>query len=334
MENFTLFVLMSNTLVSTIVTLSALGVILALILYVIAQKFKVFEDPRIDLVEEATPGANCGGCGYPGCRGFAEACVKADDLSPLFCPVGGNDCMADIAKALGMEAIEKEPMIAVLQCAGSTECRPRVNKFDGPSSCAIASSLYSGETGCSFGCLGLGDCVEVCNFDAIYIDEKTGLPVIDEEKCTACGACVDACPKTIIELRNKGKKNRRIYVSCANHDKGGIAKKACSVACIGCGKCVKECSFDAITMDNFLAYIDYEKCKLCRKCVSVCPTGAIEEVNFPPRKEKPAAKKEPKAEASKKDEIPKAEKPAEEKSIGKKIIEDLTKETDNKDTNK
>ncbi|PLX09971.1 MAG: ferredoxin, partial [Marinilabiliales bacterium] len=232
---------MSYTLIYTVIMLSALGVILALILFVVAQKFKVIEDPRIDEVDEALPGANCGGCGYPGCRGFAEACVKADSLDDLFCPVGGNDCMANVAKVLGMEAAAKEPMVAVVKCSGSPEFRQKTTVYEGAQSCKISSALYSGDTGCPNGCLGLGDCVSVCNFDAIYIDEKTNLPVVSEEKCTACGACVTACPKDIIELRNVGKKERRIFVACVNEEKGAPAKKNCEVACIGCSKCFKVC---------------------------------------------------------------------------------------------
>ena len=132
--------------------------------------------------------------------------------------------------------------------------------------------------------MGHGECVDACDFDAMYIDPDTGLPVVIADKCVGCGACVKACPKDILELRNKGKKDRRIFVSCVNEDKGGVAKKACSVACIGCMKCFKVCPFEAITMKNNLAYIDYNKCKLCRKCVVVCPTDAIHELNFPPRK--------------------------------------------------
>jgi len=284
-----------DIILNTLITLSALGVVLAVILYVVAQKFKVVEDPRIDEVEEITPGANCGGCGYPGCRGFAEACVKADSLDGLFCPAGGNDVMKGIADALGLAAEEKEPQIAVVRCNGSHDKRRKTSDYDGPSSCAISASLYGGDTDCAYGCLGLGDCVDVCTFDAIYIDEESGLPIIDEENCTACGACVKACPKDIIELRNKGKKSRRIYVSCVNHDKGAPAKRACESACIGCNKCVKVCPFDAIVVEDFCAYIDYEKCKLCRKCTQECPTGAILELNFPPRKvkvEKPEEKTE------------------------------------------
>ena len=275
----------------TLLTLSILGIVLAVILYFVAQKFKVVEDPRIDEVDEVLPGANCGGCGYPGCRGFAEACVSADSLDKLFCPVGGNECMTAVAKTLGMDAIEKEPQVAVVRCAGSPEHREKTSNYDGVLSCAVSAATFGGDTGCQYGCLGLGDCVAACAFDAIHMDENTGLPVVNEENCTACGACVVACPKDIIELRNKGKKSRRIFVSCVNKDKGAPARRACDVACIGCGKCVKVCAFDAITIINNLAYIDYEKCKLCRKCVSVCPTEAIWEINFPPKRIKPAVEK-------------------------------------------
>jgi Na+-translocating ferredoxin:NAD+ oxidoreductase RNF subunit RnfB len=278
---------MSTTILFTIISLSAIGSIAAIILYFVAQKFKVFEDPRIDQVEEVLPAANCGGCGYPGCRGFADAMVKADDLSPFFCPVGGNETMAKAAEILGKAVEAKDPLVAVIRCSGSPTHRERVNTYDGASTCTIVSSLYSGETGCQYGCHGLGDCVDVCDFDAIYMDEETGLPVVIDDKCTACGACVKACPNIIIELRKKNKKDRKIFVSCINQDKGGVAKKACKVACIGCSKCFKVCTFDAITMDNFLAYIDPNKCKLCRKCAIECPTSAILELNFPPKKVKP-----------------------------------------------
>ncbi|MCK4360808.1 MAG: RnfABCDGE type electron transport complex subunit B, partial [Bacteroidales bacterium] len=192
-----------------------------------------------------------------------------------------------VAEILGLEAEEKEPMVAVLRCSGSKANAPKKVNYDGPATCVFANNLYAGENGCPYGCLGLGDCVVACKFDAMYMDKETGLPVIIEEKCVACGACVEACPRNIIELRNVGKKSRRIFVSCINEEKGGVARKNCKVACIGCSKCYNVCKFDAITMKNNLAYIDYEKCKLCRKCVEECPTGAIHELNFPPRKPKP-----------------------------------------------
>lgn len=272
---------MSTTIIYTIASLSVLGLLLAVILYMVAQKFKVEEDPRIDDVEALLPGANCGGCGYAGCRAFAEACVTSESLDSLNCPVGGNAVMQPIGARLGFEIAEKAPMIAVLRCHGSFDNRPRTNYYDGSSSCKVKASLYSGDTGCSYGCLGLADCMKVCKFDAITMDNRRGLPMIDEERCTACGACVKACPKLIIELRNKGPKSRRVYVSCVNKDKGASARKACSVACIGCGKCVKVCSFEAITIENNLAYIDFDKCKLCRKCLDECPTKAIWGLNFP-----------------------------------------------------
>jgi ferredoxin len=178
----------------------------------------------------------------------------------------------------------------VVRCGGTCDHRPRTSDYDGVKHCFIAHNLYSGESGCSYGCLGLGDCEVSCEFDAIHINPVTKLPEVDEEKCTSCGACVKACPKSIIEIRDKGKKSRRIYVSCINKDKGAEAKRACDSACIGCGKCVKACAYDAITLENFLAYIDYEKCKLCRKCVQECPTGSILELNFPPKKEATAKK--------------------------------------------
>lgn len=270
-----------NILIASIVTLGVIGCVSAIVLYFVAKKFKVEEDPRIDEVEATLPGANCGGCGYPGCRGFADACVKSDTLDGKLCPVGGQPVMAKVAEILGMSVTESTPKIAVVRCNGSCSVRPRTSNFDGTKSCAITTQLYGGESGCSYGCLGYGDCVDACSFDAIHINPTTGLPEVDEEKCTACGACVKACPKHVIELRNKGPKNRRVFVSCVNRDKGAVARKACSVACIGCGKCAKACPFDAITVENNLAYIDFNKCRLCRKCVAECPTGAIHDINFP-----------------------------------------------------
>jgi len=282
---------MSSTVLITIISLSSLGLVAALILYFVAQKFKVYEDPKIDEVEEALPAANCGGCGFAGCRNFAEALVKAEDLDGFNCPVGGADTMSSVAQILGKTAPEVEPRVAVLRCNGTPEYRLRTNIYDGASDCTIANSLYGGETGCAFGCLGLGECVDACDFDAMYMDKETGLPQIIDDNCVACGACVKACPRNIIELRKKAKKDRKIYVSCVNKDKGGPARKACKVTCIGCGKCEKVCKFDAITIENNLSFIDSDKCKLCRKCVEECPTGAIHELNFPPKK--PKVEKEP-----------------------------------------
>lgn len=276
---------MSPVVIYTIVTLGTLGAVSAMVLYFVAQKFKVYEDPRIDEVESALPAANCGGCGYAGCRNFAEALVKSESFDDLFCPVGGNETMAAVAKILGRESAEQDPLVAVLRCNGACEFRPKTSQYDGAATCSIESALYGGDTGCQYGCLGHGDCVEVCQFDALHMDPVTDLPVVDDVKCTACGACVRECPRNLFELRKRQKKDRKIYVACMNEDKGGLARKYCAVACTGCTLCFKVCPFEAITMGTNLAFIDSEKCRLCRKCVPVCPTNAIIEIGFPPRKE-------------------------------------------------
>jgi electron transport complex protein RnfB len=214
------------------------------------------------------------------------ALVKADTFEGLNCPVGGADVMGQAAKILGKEAPVVDPLVAVLLCNGTPEFRPRTSKYNGAIDCRISNNLYIGETDCSYGCLGYGDCVRACLFDAIFMDVTTELPVIIDEKCVSCGACVKACPRNLIELRKKAKKDRKIYVACSNCDKGGPAKRACSVACIGCNKCLKVCEFGAITIENNLAYIDAKKCTFCRKCVTECPTNSIIELNFPPRKQK------------------------------------------------
>ena len=288
---------MTNTVILTVVILTVLGLLLALILFWVAKKFKVEEDPRIDEVEKVMPVANCGGCGFAGCRAFADAAVKAPNLDNQFCPVGGNETMKKVAAILGFEVAEKAPQVAVVRCNGSCENRPRVNEYDGVKSCKVKAALYSGDTLCPFGCVGCGDCVDACQFGAISMNPETGLPVVDETKCTACGACAKACPKSVIEIRNAGttpKNNRRVFVSCVNKDKGGVARKACKAACIGCGKCQKVCKFGAITIENNLCYIDSSKCKACGQCFFECPTGAIHVVNFTPKKiePKPEIKKE------------------------------------------
>jgi RnfABCDGE-type electron transport complex B subunit len=277
---------MSSTILITIISLSLLALISAVILYFVAQKFKIFEDPRIDEVQAILPAANCGGCGFAGCRNFAEALVKSESFDGLNCPVGGGTVMGQIASMLGKSAPVVDPLVAVLLCNGTPEYRPRTSTYDGASDCRISNSLYIGETDCSYGCMSLGDCVRSCTFGAMYMDPATGLPVIIDDKCVACGACVKACPRNLIELRKKAKKDRKIYVACSNCDKGGPARRACKVACISCSKCFNVCEFDAIKIENNLAYIDAKKCTFCRKCVLECPTSSILELNFPLRKQK------------------------------------------------
>lgn len=281
-------------ILNAVIVLGGIALIAAVILYVCSKKFAVKEDPRLGLVQEQLPGANCGGCGFPGCSGLADALVKGADagsIDGLSCPVGGPEVMTKVADLLGMAMANTEPKVAVVRCNGTCENRPKTVQYDGLRTCTAMHACGAGETGCGYGCLGCGDCVAACQFGAIAINDQTGLPEVDEEKCTSCGACVKACPRNIIELRKRGPKSRRVYVQCVNKDKGPAAKKACKAACIGCGKCLKECKFEAITVNANLSYIDPEKCKMCRKCEAACPTGAIIAYNFPPRREKPAEPK-------------------------------------------
>ncbi len=276
-----------NFILTAVIVLGGIALVSSVILYVCSKKFAVKEDPRLGMVVEALPGANCGGCGFPGCSGLADALVKGADqgsIEGLLCPVGGAEVMTKVADLLGMAMANSEPMVAVVRCNGTYEHRPRIAEYNGLRTCAAMHATGAGETACGFGCLGCGDCVEACSFDAIHINEETRVPEVDEDKCTSCGACVKACPRRIIELRKKGPKGKRVFVSCVNQDKGPVAMKACKVACIGCGKCLRECKFDAITITNNLSYIDSYKCRLCRKCVDVCPTHAIHTVNFPIQK--------------------------------------------------
>ena len=258
-----------NFILIAVLVLGAIALIAALVLFGVSKKFAVEEDPRLGQVGEILPGANCGGCGFAGCSGMAAALVKGADagsIDGLMCPVGGTDVMGKVADLLGMAVANTEPKVAVVRCNGTCENRPRIAEYDGLHTRAA------------------GDCVAACQFGAISINPETGIPEVDEEKCTGCGACANACPRHIIELRKKGPKGRRVYVQCVNHDKGAVAKKACSVACIGCGKCQKVCKFDAITIENNVAYVDFNKCRMCTKCVDECPTGALVKVNFPVKK--------------------------------------------------
>jgi len=284
-----------NSMLVAILVLGGVALVAAVILYVVSKRFAVKEDPRLAEVAALLPGANCGGCGFPGCSGMADALVKGADagsIEGLNCPVGGEAVMSQVAGLLGLSVGSSDPMVAVVRCSGECSLRPKIAEYVGLRTCAAMNACGAGETACGFGCLGCGDCVEACQFDAIHIDDATGLPVVDEERCVACGSCVKACPRHIIELRKKGPKGRRVYVGCVNKEKGAVAMKGCKAACIGCGKCEKECPFGAITVENNLSYIDFSKCRLCRKCVTACPTKVIHDVNFPTPAKKPEKKEE------------------------------------------
>ena len=266
-----------NYILTALVVLGAIAIIAAVVLYVCSKRFAVTEDPRIGEVAQALPQANCGGCGFAGCSGLAAAIVKAADngsIEGLACPVGGNETMKKIANILGMTVAEGERRIAVVRCQADCNKRKTIAQYDGLNTCCAMNACGMGETACGYGCLGCGDCAEACSFGGIKINEET----------TACGACAKACPRGIIELRSRGPKDKRLYVSCQNKDRGPAAVKACDVSCIACGKCAKECAFDAISIENNLAYIDPTKCRMCRKCEKACPRHAIVSVNFPPLK--------------------------------------------------
>lgn len=276
--------------------LAVVGILAAILLFLISKKFHVEEDPRIDEICELLPGANCGGCGFAGCRNLAETMVARGTMDGCSCPGTPKEKNDKIAAILGIEAGESTPKVAVVRCQGNCENSPAKVNYDGAVSCFYANSLFAGEGGCPNGCLGCGDCTLACTFGAISINAETQLPEVDEEKCVGCGACAKACPRGVIEIRHKGMKNRRVFVACNNKEKGAVAMKNCKAACIGCGKCAKVCPFEAITVENNLAYIDFTKCKACRKCVAECPKNAIVAVNFPaPAAPKPEAATAPQA---------------------------------------
>lgn len=266
-----------DIIVSNVLVLVGIALFAAIILYLVSQKFNVEENPKIGEVESVLPGANCGACGKAGCHNFAESCVKADEngFKNLYCPVGGAEVMKRVSDILGYAAVEKEPTVAVLKCNGTCENAPTKIHLDGVSICRLAAKISVGQTGCPNGCLRLGDCVKVCKFDALHIDEQTGLPVVDEDKCTSCGACVNICPRHLFEIRPKGKNGQRVYVACSNTQKGAVARKNCKAACIGCMKCTKVCP--AVKVENNLSYIPSEvsAAEFGAELVKACPTSAI-----------------------------------------------------------
>ena len=274
---------------STVIAVGVMAAAFGIILAIAAQKFAVKVDPRITRISEALPGANCGGCGYPGCSGYAAAIViSGSDIN--LCAPGGAQTADRIAEIMGVEASAAEPKVAVVMCRGTLAVSGKKFDYDGIPDCRAAILVNAGSKSCRYGCLGLGSCIAACPFGAIVMAENN-IPVVIEEKCVGCGKCVETCPKNIIQLAPASK---HVHVFCRNVDKGGTAKKSCKAACIACRKCEKECKFDAIHVVNNLAVIDYEKCKDCGKCVLVCPQDAL--VNLRPvrkhlkKKEKPDRK--------------------------------------------
>jgi len=263
---------MVNTVLASGGLLVGLGLAFGFVLAYASKRFHVEEDGRIVLVEEALPGFNCAACGQSGCHAFAEAVV--DGKTPADgCAPGGKDVAQKVAKILGVEAKEVEPKIATVRCGGGIRCKDRFT-YTGVASCAQAALLAGGHKACSYGCLGFGDCVAACQFNAIRMGED-GIPTVDPAKCTSCGLCVAACPKKIIELTPKTK---RYHVLCSSKDKGAYVRSVCPVGCIACGLCVKNCPNQACMLEENLSRINYAKCQNASKCAQTCPTKSIKEL--------------------------------------------------------
>ncbi len=253
------------------VFMAVLGVALAWLLAAANRRLYVFEDPRIEQVEDMLPKSNCGACGTAGCRNFAEK-VVAGEIAPAQCTVNAPAQIKVIAAFLGVDAGSVEKRVARLACAGGKHVAYTRARYAGLSTCRAASMVGGGGKGCAWGCLGLADCANVCTFGAIHMDAH-GLPVVDPEKCSACNDCVEVCPKGLFSLE---PVSRRLWMACKSLAEGDIAESECEVACTACGKCVADAPPGLIRLENNLAVIDYEKNELAaRKAIERCPTGAI-----------------------------------------------------------
>jgi len=248
--------------------LGVLGLVFAVGLAYASKKFAVEIDPRIERIEEVLAGANCGGCGYPGCRGYAEAIVKGE--APIKgCPPAGPDSAKKIADIMGIEVEEAVPMVAVVQCQGGHEQAQTKFTYDGVEDCRAAQMVGAGFKSCVYGCLGLGSCAAACPFDAITMSDN-GLPIVDEEKCTACGVCVMTCPRSIMALI---PRTQEVYLGCVNRDRGASVKRMCQVGCTACRLCVRRNpqGEEGITMGENLPVINYEKLTSWPEANEVCP---------------------------------------------------------------
>jgi Na+-translocating ferredoxin:NAD+ oxidoreductase RNF subunit RnfB len=263
--------------VNGLLFLALLGIVFGIALAIVASKFVVKVDPKVEQVREALPGANCGACGFAGCMGYAEAVVANADVAPNLCAPGKSPVAEKIAQITGKAAAKVEPKIARVFCQGGRSKSQRKFIYTGVMDCTAAVLAAGGDKSCDFGCLGYGTCMRACPFDAITMSDDN-LPIISPEKCTACGKCVAACPKQVIELAQMSKS---VVISCHSRDKGADTKKKCQVGCIACGICVRTCPVDAIKIENNCARINHEKCITCGLCVKKCPTNAIYDYLIP-----------------------------------------------------
>ncbi len=257
-----------------LLVLTSLGLFFGFVLAYSNKKFGIEINPLIHIVEDVLPKGQCGACGYAGCMAYAEAVVLNPDVPPNLCSPGKDAVATLVAELTGKAAAPMEPQIAQVKCAGIHSKASKSYAYNGVQDCTAANLLFGGPKDCKYGCLGLGTCVKSCPFDAMTMSAD-GLPIIDPEKCTSCGKCVSVCPKQVISLMPVSAKVR---VNCSSKDKGPVAKKACSVACIGCSLCMRQCTHGAIKMENNLAVVDSKICEAeCSEalCLTKCPTKAI-----------------------------------------------------------
>jgi electron transport complex protein RnfB len=277
-------------ILAAVAILGGVGLVFAILIAIANRKLKVWEDPRIDVVTSMLPGANCGACSMPGCRAFAEKLVQGESR-PAGCNVANADVRSAIAAYLGVDAGTAVKTVARMMCAGSTYVSARQAEYLGYATCAAAAAVAGGGKGCAWGCLGLADCVRSCTFDAMWMGED-GLPVVDIEKCTACGDCVRACPKDLLEIH---PLDHRLLVQCKSLVAGDEVLESCTVACTACGKCVVDAAPALISVASGVAVIDYTLNELAAiQATSRCPTGAIvwldgAQFAHPPNKKKSGA---------------------------------------------
>ncbi|TFV95672.1 RnfABCDGE type electron transport complex subunit B [Algoriphagus kandeliae] len=258
------------SIVIAVLALGGLTLALAILLVVANKKLYVYEDERINVVEDMLPHANCGACGFPGCRPFAEALVSGKVL-PSKCTVSSPEGREAIGEFLGISVGDEEKKVARLACGGGTNVARNKAKYEGLESCQAAALVSGGGKGCFWGCLGLGDCQKVCDFDAIHMNEHS-LPVVDLDKCTACGDCVEVCPKDLFSLQ---PISHQLWVNCKNLEKGDEILEDCQVACTACGRCAMDAPGDLIVIENNLPVINYSLAHQTQDPIQRCPTGAI-----------------------------------------------------------
>ena len=282
-------------IMTPVIIVVAIGLVAAAILVIASKVFFVPVDETVANLRAELPGANCGACGYAGCDDYANALAEDPSVGASKCPVGGAEVAAKLAEILGVEAGDADPQVAVVRCNGTKDAAKTIMEYDGVKTCAAAKQFFGGMSACPHGCIGLGDCEVVCQYDAIHV--CNGVAVVNRDACVGCGMCANVCPNTVIRMQTK--KNL-VVVQCKSTDKGAVTRKACTNGCIGCKKCEKVCKFDAITVENNLANIDPQKCKNCGLCVKECPTGAILIMRV--KKAVPAKTPAPKAEGEAKSE--------------------------------